>query len=151
MAKDTPVFLFALTILCLLTSITFFILFPSWSLFPAEFDRLELLNHRDKSTAVTMGCSSRMGRHTNTSEKKQIDFFCDMIDTNIVNLTLCVIVYIKRKKSLLPPGAFGSLAGSESKSVVHRLMLLGESVLSAIAGDHISALDTIKQNVPAEQ
>lgn len=30
-------------------------------------------------------------------------------------------------------------------------MLLGESVLSAIPGDRISAPDTIKQKVPAEQ
>lgn len=57
----------------------------------------------------------------------------------------------KEKESLLPPGLFGNLAGSESESLVHGLMLLGESVLSAIAGDHISALDTIKQKVPAEQ
>lgn len=57
----------------------------------------------------------------------------------------------KEQESLLSPGAFGNLAGSERESVVRRLMLLGESVLSAIAGDHIGALDTIKQKVPAEQ
>lgn len=34
---------------------------------------------------------------------------------------------------------------------MHRGMLLRESVLSAIPGDHISAPDTIKQKAPAEQ
>lgn len=63
---------------------------------------------------------------------------------------MCDCLY-KENESFLPPGAFGNLAGSESESVVHRVMLLGGSVLSAIAGDHISALDTIKQKVPAEQ
>lgn len=63
---------------------------------------------------------------------------------------MCGCLY-KEKESLLPPGPFGNLAGSESESVVHRVMPLGESVLSAIAGDHISALDTIKQKISAEQ
>lgn len=112
MAKHTPVFLFALTILCLLTSTTFFALFPSWSLFPAEFDRLKLQNCRDKSPAVTMGsCSWRMGRHTNITEKKQIDFFCNMIVTNIVGLTLRLIVYIKRKNPHFLLGHLGIWQG----------------------------------------
>lgn len=63
---------------------------------------------------------------------------------------MCGWLY-EEKESLLPPGVFGNLAGSESESVVHMEMLHGESVLSAIAGDHISALDTIRQKVPAEQ
>lgn len=57
----------------------------------------------------------------------------------------------KEKEPLLPPGAFGNLAGSESDSVVHRVMLLRESVLSTTAGGNISALDRIKQKVPGEQ
>lgn len=35
----------------------------------------------------------------------------------------------KEKESSLPPGAFGNLAGSESNSVVHRVMLLGRACL----------------------
>ena len=53
---------------------------------------------------------------------------------------------------MLPPGAVGNLAGSESESVAHRVtLLLGESALRATAGEHISAFDRIKQRVPAEQ
>lgn len=63
---------------------------------------------------------------------------------------MCDCLY-EEKESLLPPGPLGNLAGSESESVVHRVMLHGESVLNALAGDHISALDTTKQKVPAEQ
>ena len=53
MAKDAPVFAVRNDILGLLASITFFILFPSRSLFQAQFDSLKLLNCTNKSPAVT--------------------------------------------------------------------------------------------------
>lgn len=151
MAKMPCFLLFAMTTPGFLASITFFILFPSWSLFQVQFDSLKLLNCTNKSPAVTTAALRRWaGGQASQIKSLSISSARKIIHKYRWPYVICVCLY-KEKDSLLPPGALGIWQALKGSQRCRRVMLLRGSVLNAIAGDHISAFNTIKQKAPAEQ